>query len=404
MSPGRSRWPCAPIFIPPVPAYRTKGGDIREHIGITVEDYDLCPRYLGRVVKNTADRPLPEMDAGIPAGGGDAAHQHRGHHQLRHAGDRPAHARLRSEGCAAAARSSSAAPGRGKPITTLDGRKHTLTNDMLVIADADAPSCLAGIMGGLDSEIKDDTRDLFLECAKFRRDSVRRTARTLGIRTEVLRPVWKRAWTSRGWSTPWSGPCSSSTSWTPAISWRVPSTAISRSAGGPVSTVPASRITALLGWICRKRWRHILNRPLPSDDAQGPYPFLPHPSFRDDVEGRADLAEEVMRVYGYDHIVSNPYAEGAVTRGKSCLCCGAPNTSRPRSWPRAHREITTYSFISAKALDLLALPGGGSPPPGNPAYQPLGEEYAVLRTQLITSMLTVLSTNKNRKNPGARPA
>ena len=72
----------------------------------------------------------------------------------------------------------------GEPITTLDGRKHTLTNDMLVIADAEAPSCLAGIMGGLNSEIKADTTDLFLECAKFRRDSVRRTARALGMRTE----------------------------------------------------------------------------------------------------------------------------------------------------------------------------------------------------------------------------
>lgn len=55
---------------------------------------------------------------------------------------------------------------------------------MLVIADGEKPSCLAGIMGGLNSEIKEDTRDLFLECAKFRRDSVRRTARTLGMRTE----------------------------------------------------------------------------------------------------------------------------------------------------------------------------------------------------------------------------
>ena len=72
----------------------------------------------------------------------------------------------------------------GEAITTLDGKLHTLTADMLVIADAEAPSCLAGIMGGLNSEIKADTTDLFLECAKFRRDSVRRTARALGMRTE----------------------------------------------------------------------------------------------------------------------------------------------------------------------------------------------------------------------------
>ena len=72
----------------------------------------------------------------------------------------------------------------GEPITTLDGRQHTLNDSMLVIADGEAPSCLAGIMGGLDSEIKDDTTALFLESAKFRRDSVRRTARKLGMHTE----------------------------------------------------------------------------------------------------------------------------------------------------------------------------------------------------------------------------
>ena len=72
----------------------------------------------------------------------------------------------------------------GEAITTLDDKPHTLTSDMLVIAGRRNPSCLAGIMGGLNSEIKPDTADLFFECAKFRRDSVRRTAPRLGMRTE----------------------------------------------------------------------------------------------------------------------------------------------------------------------------------------------------------------------------
>ena len=72
----------------------------------------------------------------------------------------------------------------GEKITTLDGKEHELSPEMLVIADAEGPSCLAGIMGGLDSEIKPDTTEVFFECAKFRRDSVRKTARKLGIRTE----------------------------------------------------------------------------------------------------------------------------------------------------------------------------------------------------------------------------
>ncbi len=73
----------------------------------------------------------------------------------------------------------------GEMITTLDGKEHKLTSEMLVIADAESPSCLAGIMGGHESEIEPDTTDLFLECAKFRRDSIRKTGRALGMRTEA---------------------------------------------------------------------------------------------------------------------------------------------------------------------------------------------------------------------------
>ena len=69
-------------------------------------------------------------------------------------------------------------------MKTLDGKEHTLTSDMLVIADAEEPSCLAGVMGSLHSEIEPDTRDLLFEAAKFRRDNIRRTARSLGMRTE----------------------------------------------------------------------------------------------------------------------------------------------------------------------------------------------------------------------------
>ena len=149
----------------PVPAYTAKGGDIREHIDITVKDYDLCPRYLGRVVRNLRIAPSPDwmkrclrgagmrpinnivditnfvmLETGQPMHAFDLRDIRGGQIIVRRAGD-------------------------GEGITTLDGKAHTLTSDMLVIADAEAPSCLAGIMGGLNSEIKADTRDLFLECA-----------------------------------------------------------------------------------------------------------------------------------------------------------------------------------------------------------------------------------------------
>lgn len=103
-----------------------------------------------------------------------------------------------------------------------------------------------------------------------------------------------------------------------------------------------------------------------------------------------------MRVYGYDHIVSTPM-EGAVTRGKKLPLLRSTDTLKATLVAQGLREITTYSFISAKALDLLALPEGDPRRRVIPLINPLGEEYAVLRTQLITSMLTVLSTNKTAK-------
>ncbi|MBR5135163.1 MAG: phenylalanine--tRNA ligase subunit beta, partial [Clostridia bacterium] len=171
-------------FNQPVPAYNVKGGDIHEHIDITVTDYDLCPRYLGRVVKNLRVGPSPDwMKDCLKAAGMRPINNivDITNFVMLETGQ-PMHAfDLRD---IAGAQIIVRRAKNGEPMTTLDGKDHTLTSDMLVIADAENPSCLAGIMGGLNSEIKEDSHDLFLECAKFRRDSVRRTARALGMRTE----------------------------------------------------------------------------------------------------------------------------------------------------------------------------------------------------------------------------
>ena len=388
-------------FHPPVPAYRTKGGDIREHIGITVEDYDLCPRYLGRVVKNLRIAPSPKwMQASLRAAGMRPINNivDITNFVMLETGQ-PMHAFDLRDVRGARIIVRRARPG--EPITTLDGRKHTLTNDMLVIADADAPSCLAGIMGGLDSEIKDDTRDLFLECAKFRRDSVRRTARALGIRTESS-ARFEKGVDIKGVEYAMERALQL---FDELDAGDIVEGAIDRHQGLPEDrslTVPASRITALLGVdVPEEAMADILNRLSIRTTLKDHILSCRIPSFRDDVEGRADLAEEVMRVYGYDHIVSTPM-EGAVTRGKKLPLLRSTDTLKATLVAQGLREITTYSFISAKALDLLALPEGDPRRRVIPLINPLGEEYAVLRTQLITSMLTVLSTNKNRKNPGAR--
>ncbi|MBQ8740149.1 MAG: phenylalanine--tRNA ligase subunit beta, partial [Clostridia bacterium] len=172
-------------YHPPVPTYKTVGEDIKDYIDVEVQNFDLCPRYVGRVVKNLRIKPSPAwMQKAITASGmrpinnivditnfvmletGQPMHAF----NYNDLADKKIIVRNARE---------------SEAITTLDGKDYNLTPDMLVIADGEKPSCLAGIMGGKESEIEDDTKDLFLESAKFRRDSVRKTGRALGISTEA---------------------------------------------------------------------------------------------------------------------------------------------------------------------------------------------------------------------------
>ena len=385
----------------PKPAYKTSGGDVTEHIAISVEDYDLCPRYMGRVVKNLRIKPSPDWMKDC----------------LRGAGMRPinnivdiTNFVMLETGHPMHAFNLNDIAGRqiivrrakdGESITTLDGREHGLNGEMLVIADADKPSCLAGIMGGLESEITEETTDLFLECAKFRRDNVRRTARTLGVRTESSARFEKGVDTV-------------------GVEYAMERAlqlideldagdiidgVIDRNNGLPaerVLTVPAERINELLGVeVPFEEMVRILNALEIETTLENGVLTCRIPYFRDDIEGRADLAEEVMRIYGYEHIVGTPM-KGEVIRGKKLpeRICG----DRVKELLTAHgmREITTYSFISSKALDQLGLAEDDGRREAVALLNPLGEEYSVMRTQLASSMLTVLSTNMSRKNPAGR--
>ena len=388
-------------FCPPKPEYQTVGGDVHDHISVRVEDYDLCPRYLGRVVKNLRIGPSPDwmkqclkgcgvrsinnivditnfvmLETGQPMHAFDLNHIKGSQIIVRRAAD-------------------------GEPMTTLDGKDHTLTSEMLVIADAQSPSCLAGIMGGLDSEIEDTTRDLFLESAKFRRDNVRRTARSLGMRTESSARFEKGVdimgsafAMERALQLIHELDCGD-----------IIEGVIDCNAGLPerrVLTVTTASICDLLGVQVPEEEivRILQSLEIETVLADGVLTCT-IPSFRDDIESRADLAEEVMRIYGYEHIVSTPI-RGVITRGRRLPERIHGDTLKKLLCAAGVREISTYSFISAKALDQLGLAEDDSRRQVVSLLNPLGEEYAVLRTQLATSMLTVLATNASRKIPAAR--
>jgi len=385
----------------PVPAYKTVGGDITEHIDVTVEDYDLCPRYLGRVVKNLriADSPDWMKECLIAAGMRPINNIVDITNFVMLETGQPMHAFNLDQ--IADNRIIVRRANDGEVMTTLDDKPHTLTNDMLVIADAEKPSCIAGIMGGLESEIEADTKNLFLESAKFRRDSVRRTSRALGMRTEA------------------SGRFEHGVDIT-TVEYAMERAlqliyeldagdiidgAIDRHQGLPTArdlTVTVKSVTDLLGVdIAGEVMADILNRlEIPTTLENGVL-SCSIPTRRDDMEGRADVAEEVIRVFGYDHVVGTAM-RGEVHRGTLLPERIKANRIKDLLIANRMREIATYSFISSKAVDTLNLAADDTRRQAVTLLNPLGEEYSTMRTQLLTSMLTVLSTNYNRKNTACR--
>lgn len=385
----------------PKPSYKTVGEDINDYIKIDVLDYNLCPRYVGRVVKNLRIKPSPEwLQKAITASGmrpinnivditnfvmletGNPMHafnydELRGKHIIvRTAED-------------------------GEKITTLDGKDYNLKNDMLVIADGEVPSCLAGIMGGLESEITDTTKTLFLESAKFKRDNIRHTGRALGIRTEASGRF------ERGVDVVTTGYAMER-----ALqlideldAGDIVDGVIDKNEGLPENRIiktTTAKILELVGVdVADDVIVDILGKLGLSPVLENGELTCSIPSIRDDIEGRADLAEEVMRIYGYDHIVGTEM-RGDVVRGKKLPERKKTDALKKLLCANGVYEITTYSFIGSKAIDTLKLADDDERRNCIKLLNPLGDEYSSLRTQLITSMLGVISTNYNRKIPSAR--
>lgn len=388
-------------FRPPVPEYKTVGGDINEHMRVEVRNFDLCPRYVGRFVKNLKIAPSPDwMKRALKAAGMRPINNivDITNFVMLETGQ-PLHAfdYRDIKGGQIIVRNAA----EGEKITTLDEKDHSLTGEMLVIADAENPSCLAGIMGGLNSEIKDDTTTLFLESAKFRRDSIRRTARALGIRTE------SSARYERGIDIINTKYASDR-----ALqlidelgAGEIVDGIIDLNEGLPTERelkVSVSKINGLLGLeISGDTMCNILNSLHIKTVLNGDELDCLIPSFRDDIEFMADIAEEVMRIYGYDHIVGTPM-NAQVLRGTVTAERALDDSIKTLLIANGMYEITTYSFIGSHAIDDLNLPQGDERLSAVKILNPLGDEYSTMRTQLTTSMLTVVSTNLNRKNGAAR--
>ncbi len=383
-------------FTAPTPEYKTIAENINDYISVEVKNYDLCPRYIGRVVKNLRIKESPSwMQKALIASGMRPINNivDITNFVMLETGQ-PMHAFNYNDLANKQIIVRNAA--EGESITTLDGKEYALTPDMLVIADGEKPSCLAGIMGGKESEIEDDTKDLFLESAKFRRDNIRHTGRSLGIRTEAsgryergVDIINVEYAAERALQLIYE-----------LDAGDIVDGVIDCNQGLPedkIITVTTDKIMELIGVdVPDEKIVEILNSLCLPTTINGNEITCRVPSIRDDIEGRADLAEEVMRIYGYDHIVGTPM-KGDVVRGTLLPERIKTNKIKKLLTGAGAYEIATYSFIASKAIDTLKLTEDDWRRNQIKIINPLGDEYSTMRTQLTTSMLTVLATNINKK-------
>ena len=388
-------------FKAPETSYKTVGGSIDDYISVTVENRDLCPRYMGRMVKNLRIAPSPDwMQKAIIAGGMRPINNivDITNFVMLETGQ-PMHAFNYNEiaGKKIIVRNAK----EGEKIVTIDGSEFNLSPDMLVIADGERPSCLAGIMGGKESEIEADTTDLFLESAKFRRDNVRHTSHTLGIRTESC-ARFEKGTDIKNLEYAMNRALS--------LVYELDAGDIIDGAADVYDSLPEDRIIEtttdkileLVGVdVPKDTMVSILNRLGLKTEADGNKLTVRVPSIRDDVEGRADLAEEIMRIYGYSHI-KGKNMRGDVIRGKKLPEREKADKIKSLLCAAGLREISTYSFINPAAADMLNLEGDDVRRNMIKIINPLGDEYSALRTQLVSSMLTVIATNLNRKIESGR--
>ncbi len=379
-------------------------GDLTELLDVETPDPELCPRYTARMVRNVKIGPSPKwmrerlrsmgvrpinnivditnyvmLEYGQPMHAFDYRYVKGGKIIVRRAQE-------------------------GEELTTLDGNVRKLTANMLVIADETRAVGLAGIMGGENSEIVDDTVDVVFESANFDGTCIRKAALALGMRTEASAKFEKGL-----------DPLNT----LPAVN-RACELVELLGAGEVIDgvidvlnhvpqprtiTMDPARVNALLGtdihatdmYCYLERVEiHTEKRNFPNGPAQ-----VSIPSWRGDVEGIADLAEEVARFHGYNNIPVtlqrgettqggySPVQQAERRLGSLCRSCG-------------YSEIITYSFISPACYDKIGWAPDEPLRDSLKILNPLGEDTSIMRTTTLPSMLDILARNYSYRSKDVR--
>lgn len=372
-------------------------GELSELLEVEVPAEDLCRRYTARMVRNVKIAPSPKwLRQRLRANGVRPINNIvdiTNYVMLEYG--QPMHAfdyRYVGSGKIIVRRSEP-----GEALTTLDGNVRTLTPGMLVIADETKPIGLAGIMGGENSEIMDDTVDVVFESANFNGTSIRQTALALGMRTEASGKFEKNI-----------DPLLT----LPAVDRAcelvelLGSGEVMDGVIDVLNDIPEprtielepDRINALLGTdISEADMVEYLRRlEIPVEGHE-----IRVPSWRPDLVGMADIAEEVGRLFGYNNIPTTTF-RGAATEGGYTEAMKLENRAGSLCRSLGYSEILTYSFVSPSIFDQIRLPEDSSLRNAMRIQNPLGEDASIMRTVALPSMLAILARNNAYHNDAVK--
>ena len=286
----------------------------------------------------------------------------------------------------------------GEKIVTLDEKEFTLHPENLLICDAEGGVALAGIMGGLNSEIKPDTKAVFFEAAKFARDSVRKTSRALGQRSDSSSRFEKGvdAYTC-------SVAMDRALHLVEELGCGVPTTYRADENAADLTpkqvTCTMQQIDSLLGIeVPEDEAVAILKRLFFDVKEEGDKLTVTVPLWREDVDGWPDLAEEIIRMYGYEHITPTFLQRATVTHGGWTAAQQQELRFKRVLAGEGYFEACNYSFYSPKDFDLFRLPEDAPERKAIRILNPIGEDLSVMRTFLAPSMLQNVVRNVRRGN------
>lgn len=373
-------------------------GNINDMVSVDIQNSELCPRYVARVVKNVKIGPSPRWMR----------------KRLRSVGIRPinnivdiTNFVMQEFGQPMHAFSIDTIADRhiivrnakeGEKFTTLDGIERNLDSSMLVIADSEKAVGIAGVMGGENSMITGDTAEVLFESANFNGPNIRITAKKLGLRTDASSKFEK------------------------GLDPNLCEIAVNRAVQlvemlgcgdvvkGCVDCYPnkleerkipysPEKINKLLGTDISEDTMIELFERLEikvNKDAK----MLTIPTFRPDLETNADLAEEVARLYGYSKIEPT-LAAGTPTVGKKTYEQQITDIVKDTMISNGLCEAMTFTFESPKVFDKLLISENSDLRKTVNIYNPLGEDFSIMRTTTLNGMLNSISTNYNRRNEEA---